>query len=103
MEHGNDGLSVRLTLILLQPIMRYGNDTEGFHDPEDSSAASYESHPVEQIEPSAAKDDLEALGRILAPILVWAAEARTLVGLGQRLWVLIYVIRPDLIAGETLD
>lgn len=76
---------------------------EEFADPADSSAASYQLHPVDEIEPTPEETDLESVGRSLAKILVWCAESKSIVGLGQRLWVFLYVVRPDLIEGQTLD
>lgn len=78
-------------------------DAGGFSDIANSSAASYYSHPIDEIEPIERNQDLEALGRALAPVLVWCAEAKSLVSMGQRMWVFLYVVRPDLINGQTLD
>lgn len=76
---------------------------EEFKDPADSAAASYQSHPVDDMEPESDSEDLQAVGRALSKVLVWSAEAKSIVALGQRLWVFLYVVRPDLIEGQTLD
>jgi hypothetical protein len=83
--------------------MRYGNDTDGFHDPADSSAASYSTHPVDQMEPLEESIDFRAFGSFLARVYVWVSEARDIVGMGKRQWVQLYVLRPDLIRGQTMD
>lgn len=74
-----------------------------FYDPADSNAASYSHHPVDDLEPSVSDRDLQAVGFALAKILVWCAEAKTIVALGQRFWVFLYIVRPDLINGQTLE
>ena len=76
---------------------------EEFQDVAESVNASYRYHPIEDIEPATESHDLQAVGESLSKILVWAAEAKSIVALGQRLWVFLYVVRPDLIEGQTLD
>ncbi len=87
--------------------MLNGTGSDGFFDPADSSAASYNSHPVDELEPlddpSAIHVDFKLYGNILSRVYVWVAEARDLVALGKRQWVQLYVLRPDLIKGQTLD
>jgi hypothetical protein len=71
-------------------------------DPSTWNNASYEHHPMDDMEPISEKD-LAEVGRSLSKILVWMAEPRSIVGYGQRLWVFLYSVRPDLIEGQTLD
>jgi len=78
--------------------LAYGDE---FKDPADN--AFYRHHPQDDIEPIPESEDIEAVGRALSKILVWASEAKSIVALGQRLWVFLYVVRPDLIEGQTLD
>ena len=88
--------------------MRYGNgaDADGFHDPADSNAASYSDHPVNHIEPedeSAVWIDFKAWGNLQARIYAWRSQAQNVVNWGYRGWVEVYVMRPDLIQGQTLE
>lgn len=86
--------------------MRYGNDTDGFHDPADSSAAAYSHHPVDDIDPLVAGkevEDFKSLGRVLAPVLVWVCQATTFADIGMRFKVFAYLLRSDLIGGATLE
>ena len=48
----------------------------GFHDPAEDHRASYERHPVEDMEPSP-ESPVTALGDLLAGVLVWLAEKRS--------------------------
>lgn len=79
------------------------NNTSGFHDPADSSEASYVEHPVDEIEPMKECVDFRAFGNFLARVYVWVSEARDIIGLGKRQWVQLYVLRPDLIKGQTME
>lgn len=76
---------------------------EGFSDVANSSDASYSHHPMEDMEPQVEQIDFRAFGNFMARVYVWVSESKDLVGLGKRQWVQLYVLRPDLIAGQTLD
>ena len=73
-----------------------------FNDPADSNEASYRHHPMDDIEPEQSSQ-MDELGKALAPILVWTAQSKSIVQMGQRFWVFLYVIRPDLTNGQTLE
>lgn len=83
------------------------NNTNGFHDPADLNEASYSSHPMEEMEPLEDKDtvwiDFKAFGNLQARIYAWKSLSRDIVGWGYRGWVEVYVMRPDLIQGQTLE
>lgn len=84
------------------------NNTNGFHDPADSNEASYEAHPQDILEPieddpSAVWIDFKAFGNVQARIYAWRSLAQDVVGWGYRGWVEVYVMRPDLIQGQTLE
>lgn len=94
--------------------MLTGQESERFFDPADSSAASYGSHnpdkgehPINNFEPledpSAVHIDFKVYGTLLSRIYVWVSEAKDIVAMGKRQWVQLYIIRPDLIKGQTLD
>lgn len=74
-----------------------------FHDPAESNGASYSHHPMDDMEPEPESVDFRAFGNFLARIYVWVSEARDIVGMGKRQWVQLYVLRPDLIRGQTMD
>ena len=63
---------------------------------------AYEHHPVDDMEPdtSVAPEEIaEAFGRVLE----WASRANSLVAMGQRMYVMLYALRPALIEGMTLE
>lgn len=79
--------------------------TPEFHDAADKPEASYELHPVEQMEPmEEIQVDILVVGNFMAKVYAWVAEGSgDLIQLGKRQWVQLYVLRPDLIQGQTLD
>ena len=81
--------------------MRVDND---FADLADSRLACYSRHPVEDIEPEPTRsDEIAAAAELLQRVMAWAADARSIVQMGQRMYVMLYVLRPSLIEAMTLE
>ncbi len=75
-----------------------------FADPADRPEASYRRHPVEDMEPElSANEQLAELGEAFQRVLAWAAESGSIVQMGQRMYVMLYILRPALIEGMTLE
>ena len=66
--------------------------------PRDVLEAS-EAVDAEQATPRTQEDLAHALGRLLA----WILRAKTLAGVGFRVMIVAYNVRPDLIGGKTLE
>jgi hypothetical protein len=61
-------------------------------------------HPVDYIEPELSADEAKRLvAEWFGRVLVWASQASSLVQMGQRLYVILYVLKPALIEGMTLE
>lgn len=62
-------------------------------------------HPVDFMEPEQ-KDALAnifaTMAEMLTPMFLFMGKARTRQTAGDRLWVVLYVVRPDLNGGETV-
>ncbi len=75
-----------------------------FRDPASSNEASYFRHPMEDIEPEITRDqEIALVAEGFARVLRWASRANSLVQMGQRMYVMLYILRPALIHGMTLE
>ena len=63
----------------------------------------YNHHPVDDIEPMPEDTNLTEVAEKFARVLEWASRASSLVGMGQRMYVVLYAMRPALIEGMTLE
>jgi hypothetical protein len=60
-------------------------------------------HPVDFIEPELNREQLLShVAEMFGSVLHWASQAKSLVQMGQRMYVMLYVLRPALIEGMTL-
>jgi len=48
-------------------------------------------------------DEIQQLADGLGRILAYLTQTRTLNGMGKRCWAMAYVLRPDLLDGQTLE
>jgi len=59
-------------------------------------------HPVEELEPQSDKSLVEQFGDLLAPVFLFISSARNAKQMALRAWVVLYVVRLDLVDGETI-
>lgn len=64
---------------------------------------SYWSHPVEEMEPILNDNEMGAVAERFGRVLEWASRGSSLVAMGQRMYVMLYILRPALINGMTLE
>lgn len=77
----------------------------GFNDPADWAAASYEAHPVDEMEPleEGGMIHISDAALIMARFFSWISEGSLLSEWGTRAMAAIYCVRPDLLNGMTLE
>ena len=69
---------------------------------ERQSASAYR-HPVESMEPDIRDEIIEQFRELLAPIFLFIASGRDTRTRGMRSWAVLYVVRLDLLEGETIQ
>lgn len=49
------------------------------------------------------RDEIAAAADLLGRLLAYGTQSRSLTTMGKRFWVMCYVLRPDLLEGQTLE